>query len=104
MRLILASVLLAASAAAHAQSMTADTSAGRNLALRICSDCHVVAEGQARPATDGAPTFAAVARDPAATPLSLRVFLQSSHTNMPNLILNPSEIDDLTSYILSLRR
>lgn len=104
MRKNLAMLLLLGSTAAHAQSLPGDTSSGRNLALRICSDCHVVAEGQARPATDGAPAFTTVARDPAATPLSLRVFLQTSHKNMPNLILSPSEIDDLVSYILSLKR
>lgn len=104
MRLALASVLLLLSGVAHAQSLPGDTFSGRNLALRICSDCHVVAAGQARPATDGAPTFAAISRDPAVTALSLHVFLQSSHTNMPNIILSPSEIDDLVSYILSARR
>ncbi|MDI1290359.1 MAG: cytochrome c [bacterium] len=104
MRKSLAMALLLGSTAAQAQSLPGDTASGRNLALRICSDCHVVAEGQTRPATDGAPPFATAARDPAVTPLSLRVFLQSPHKNMPNLILRPSEIDDLVSYILSLKR
>lgn len=103
MRRGLASVLLLLSTAAQAQSLPGDISSGRNLALRICADCHVVRERQSRPTTDGAPTFAAVARDPAVTALSLRVFLRSPHTNMPNLILSQSETDDLVRYILSLR-
>ena len=104
MRISLVSALLLLSTAASAQPLPGDASSGRNLALRICSDCHVVAEGQAHPATDGAPPFATVVRDPGVTPLSLRVFLQTPHKNMPNLILKPTEIDDLVSYILSLRR
>lgn len=104
MRVWLTSVLLLLPTMAYAQQLPGDTASGRNLALRICSDCHVVAKEQARPATDGAPPFAAVARQPSTTALSLRVFLQSSHRNMPNLILSPREIDDLLSYVLSLRQ
>ncbi len=99
----LAAAVLLGSTAAYAQSSPGDTSSGRNLALRICSDCHVVAADQPRPTTDGAPPFAAVARDPATTEPGLRVFLRSSHTNMPNLILSQGEVDDLVRYILSLK-
>jgi hypothetical protein len=38
------------------------------------------------------------------TPLSLRAFLQTPHERMPDLHLSRDEIDDLTAYILSLRR
>jgi hypothetical protein len=34
--------------------------------------------------------------------LSLKVFLRSSHRNMPNFILGREEIDSLASYILGL--
>ena len=33
----------------------------------------------------------------------LRVFLTTSHPKMPNLILTPEEIADVSAYILSLR-
>lgn len=104
MHLAIASALLLLSTAAQAQSLPGDESSGRNLARRICSDCHVTAPDQARPMIGGAPAFQAIARAPATTALSLRVFLQSPHRNMPNLILTPTETDDLVSYILSLRR
>ncbi len=104
MRLSLMAVLLLMAMPAHAQLLPGDPASGRNLALRICSDCHVVAAGQARPATDGAPTFAAVARQPSTTAIALRAFLQSPHRNMPNLILDPREIDDLISFILTQRQ
>ena len=43
-------------------------------------------------------------KSPATTALSLKVFLQSSHKDMPNLILKPAEADDIIAYILSLKR
>ncbi len=80
-----------------------DAYSGREFALRYCSDCHVVAEGQPRPATDGAPPFASVARSKGVSNLTLRVFLQMPHTRMPNIVLDRMAIDDVVAYILSLR-
>ena len=37
------------------------------------------------------------------TATAIRVFLTSSHPKMPNLILSPAEIANVTAYILSLR-
>ena len=39
----------------------------------------------------------------ATTPLSLRVFLQTSHNRMPNLSLSRDQTDNVAAYILSLR-
>lgn len=96
--------LAAAPAGVCAADKPGDPVAGRRLALQSCAGCHVVAERQARPAFDGAPAFATVARDPAATESSLRVFLQTPHARMPDLIMTHREIDDVVSYILTLRR
>ena len=41
--------------------------------------------------------------DPAVTELSLRVFLQTPHRNMPNLQLSQKETDDVIGFILSLK-
>ena len=35
--------------------------------------------------------------------MALTVWFQSPHSNMPNLILEPSDRDDVIAYILSLR-
>ena len=48
--------------------------------------------------------FAEVANLPSTTALSLRVFLQSNHKEMPNFNLKPAEADDIIIYILSLKR
>jgi cytochrome c len=50
-----------------------------------------------------APNFVEIAKEPSITPLSLRVFFQSSHQNMPDFHIPPSQADDLTAYILSLK-
>jgi mono/diheme cytochrome c family protein len=36
--------------------------------------------------------------------MSLRVFLQTPHANMPNFQLSRAETDAIVAYILSLRR
>jgi hypothetical protein len=37
------------------------------------------------------------------TALSLRVYLQTPHATMPNIVLTPEETDDVISYILTLK-
>ncbi|WP_257170588.1 cytochrome c [Bradyrhizobium sp. SRS-191] len=78
--------------------------AGRKLAEAWCSPCHAIDASAARAQTRTAPDFAAVANMPSTTELSLKVFLQSSHPTMPNVILTPEQRGDLVNYILSLRQ
>jgi len=80
-----------------------DAEAGRRLAETWCASCHMVAPGGRGPATDATPDFAAVAAMPSTTAMSLRVFLQTPHSQMPDLHLSRPQTDDLISYILSLR-
>jgi cytochrome c len=100
---IAAACLIVAAVPASAQPYPGDPEAGRVFAINTCSSCHVVAARQAQPSTDAVPTFATIARDPATTETRLRVFLQTPHARMPDLILSRAETDDLISYILSLR-
>jgi mono/diheme cytochrome c family protein len=80
-----------------------DAAAGQQLAETWCSTCHIVTPTPQSGASTGAPTFSAIARTPATTPLSLRVFLQTPHSQMPDLHLSRDEIDNLAGYLLSLR-
>ena len=89
-------------AAAQAQDIAGDVAAGRRLADAWCSECHALVSGTT--AGKAGPDLTAIADMPSTTALSLRVFLQSSHPNMPNLILGRAETDDLIAYILSLKR
>lgn len=76
-------------------------SAGHRLAEAWCTDCHSIEAATAR--TKSSPDFTAIANRASTTALSLKVFLQTSHRNMPNLIIAPAQADDLVNYILSLK-
>jgi hypothetical protein len=78
-------------------------SLGRQVALELCSSCHQVVEGQPLPRQNIA-SFFAIASLTSTTALSLKVFLQSNHKGMPNLIVSESDSNDLVGYILSLKR
>ncbi len=73
---------------------------GQLLAQSMCADCHTFG-GNTR-SDRPAPDFSSVGAMPSTTALSLRVFLKSSHTNMPNLILEEAQIEALSAFILSL--
>ena len=87
-------------AAARAQDTGGNAASGRALAKAWCAECHRV-----EPDAPGASVadFAEVANLLSKTALSLKVFLQSSHKDMPNLILKPGEAEDIIAYILSLK-
>jgi mono/diheme cytochrome c family protein len=76
---------------------------GRHLAEAWCTTCHAI-DSKAAGTANTAPDFAAIANQPSTTELSLKVFLRSSHQNMPNLLLKPEQADNLVAYILSLKR
>jgi mono/diheme cytochrome c family protein len=87
--------------------------AGRELALNLCSACHVVADKQEfEPLLiQKTPSFQEVAEDPRTTAQSLRRFITTTHWDektipmtMPSVMLPADETDDVVSYILSLRK
>jgi mono/diheme cytochrome c family protein len=93
--------LCAPGARAAADDM-GDSVNGRKIATAWCANCHALAGSQQATAT-GAPSFSAVAANRAISPLSLRAFLQTPHSRMPDLHLSNTEMDDLISYILAPR-
>ena len=100
----LGAILLVGSFSRLAAQDIGDAAAGQQLAETWCNTCHVVTSTPQRGASTGAPTFSAIARMPSTTPLSLRAFLQTPHSGMPDLHLSRDEIDNLAAYLLSLRR
>lgn len=100
--LALAALLLAARPAA-AQAI-GDAPTGQRLAATWCGACHITAREAPGPASDPAPSFAAIAAMPSTTEMSLRAFLQTPHRLMPDYKLTRRETDDLVAYILSQRR
>ena len=97
--LVLAPALFAASSFAQTAS---ETATGRQLAIRMCADCHRVTAQQAAP-RGTAPSFAAIANLTSTTQMALHAFLSTPHANMPNLVLKPQEQNEVIAYILSLR-
>ncbi|HUN93462.1 MAG TPA: hypothetical protein VMU33_15540 [Burkholderiaceae bacterium] len=84
------------------ESARGDATVGAALAKRWCGQCHLISG--ANVATDAAPTFDAIARNPASTPAHLRMLMSKQHVSMPPIPLSGSEADDLIAYILKERR
>jgi len=97
-------LMMAGSIAGVAAQDEGDAVAGRQLAENWCSSCHIVGPGQRRGTSTGAPTFTSIASHKEITRMALLVFLQTPHDRMPDLHLSRHEIDDVSAYILSLRR
>ncbi|MCS6921381.1 MAG: hypothetical protein NZM07_05615 [Elioraea sp.] len=64
---------------------------------------HLVSPCPIGPVGDGAEPFQSIADRASTTALSLRVFLQTPHGQIPDLQITHREADDLIAYILSLR-
>ena len=107
--LALATVTAAGAPAQEERSALAG--GGRDLALKICSNCHVVAKDQSSAPilSPPAPSFAVIASRSDATEERLRDFLAKPHgsrrlnSKMPSFLLAKSQIDQLLAYLLSLK-
>jgi mono/diheme cytochrome c family protein len=86
-----------------ATATAATAATGEKLVKGECAACHAIGD-EARSPESKAPRFADVAAMPSTTELSLKVFLRSSHKNMPNIMLEPDEIDAAANYILGLKK
>jgi mono/diheme cytochrome c family protein len=81
----------------------ADARHGQQYSERWCSQCHGVRLGQASPDAR-APSFSDLAAAPATTRHSLTVSLQTTpHWTMPKIKPKSADLNDVVSYILSLR-
>jgi len=80
----------------------ADAGKGAQIARQWCANCPVIGGNPAGPVPQGPPSFQMVASS-RMTADQLRAFLSHPHGAMPNLALTRAEIDDLISYIATLR-
>lgn len=97
---VLATTVAGADATA---SEIGDRYQGRQIAHRWCAECHDVTGTMPR-LTDGPPSFLTIANRTETTAAGLRAFLHTPHGKMPDLSLTRAEIDDLISYLLSMKR
>lgn len=98
--LTLAAAILALSSEALAQD--ADIEAGAAYAKQVCAACHAVLPGEQGSPLPQATPFQSVANTPGMTELALTVWLQSSHPTMPNIVLEPDDMQNVVAYIRSL--
>jgi len=76
---------------------------GQQYSARWCSQCHGVQRGQVSPDAK-APSFSEIAANPSTNRHSLTASLQTTpHWTIPKIKPKPSDIEDVVSYILSLR-
>jgi hypothetical protein len=76
--------------------------AGHDYAQRICFACHDIEKGDIG-LFNAVPSFQKIADTQGMSPLALRVWLQTSHPNMPDLIITPDDMDNVIAYIMSLK-
>jgi mono/diheme cytochrome c family protein len=78
-----------------------DGVAGKELAAKLCSGCHIV--GSERAGSDVAPPFPAIARDPGVSVTELHGWIGPGHPLLPNLALTTQQTADINAYLDSLR-
>lgn len=108
MRIILFVSLIAcwAAVAGPPARAAADPEAAAGLIADRCANCHQVPGYLARfeRADLNAPSFEAIARDPAAYPPErMRTFLAKPHWPMTQFVLSRTEVDDILAFIDRLR-
>lgn len=100
---LLSLVLGSATAGAQGAARQERLDQGRRVAESWCANCHVIGPGAQGPVGDAAPPFPAIARMPSTTEMSLRVFLQTPHSQMPDYRLSQAELDGVVEWILAQR-
>jgi mono/diheme cytochrome c family protein len=84
-------------------AMAQDARRGRQLTQAWCAACHKLGQPDGPARIGGAPTFIAIAANPATTPASLRRYLSSEHARMPAFPVSEDQ-DDVIAYIVSLQK
>jgi tetratricopeptide (TPR) repeat protein len=80
-----------------------DARRGLSYAREVCAECHNVLGSDAPSPNSDAPPFKEIANTPGMSVTALTVWSRMSHPTMPNLIIEPNDMDDLIAYILSLK-
>jgi mono/diheme cytochrome c family protein len=97
---VLAALLIAAPALAQERG---DAARGLAYAKAVCAECHETSAGHFDSPTPEALPFQDIANAEGMTEIALFAFFRTSHASMPNLVIPPEHIADLTAYLLSIR-
>jgi mono/diheme cytochrome c family protein len=101
---VLATLFIAATAQTADAQQRGDGKAGFEYADAVCAECHAVKKGERVSPHERAPAFELVANARGMSEMALRVWFQSPHPSMPNLMLKEKTADDLITYIMSLKQ
>ena len=77
--------------------------AGFDYASRVCAGCHAIQSGARASPNEKAPPFEEIANTRGMTEMALRVWFQTPHPTMPNLMMSPRQKDDVIAYLLRLK-
>jgi mono/diheme cytochrome c family protein len=80
-----------------------DARKGLNYARKVCAACHNVQRSDAKSPNSKTPPFKQIANTPGMSVTALTVWSRTMHPTMPNLIIEPNDMDDLIAYVLSLK-
>lgn len=104
-QVLVATLGIVLTAAAYSSVARAgDAMEGKAIASRWCSSCHNIGGGEKPSASDTIPTFDSIAQSKDLNRVQLETWIGNPHPPMPNLTLTRVEIDNLVSYIESLRQ
>jgi mono/diheme cytochrome c family protein len=96
------SAAVACGAGARAQD-TGDPESGREFAQSVCAECHAVEANRRTSPNRLAPSFVRIANTLGMTKTALLVVLSNPHREMPDLILEREDLNDVAAYIISLK-
>jgi len=80
----------------------ADADSGKQLAVKLCTNCHIVGGDQR--GSDAVPSFSSMANNAIYSDNRLRGWLFNPHPPMPAIDLSRTEVDAIIAYIRSLQR
>jgi cytochrome c1 len=98
--LVIASLLSTVGGTALAQQV-GDPQAGFTYAKEVCSKCHGISEEKSP--LPKATRFREVADRPGITGTALRVWMETSHPSMPNIVVAHQDMLNVIAYILDLK-
>jgi mono/diheme cytochrome c family protein len=81
-----------------------DAGHGRQLASRLCSNCHLVGDPEQQRANVDVPSFQEIANKAGQSAGAIMAHILLPKHPMPVIPLTKSEVADLAAYILSLRK
>jgi mono/diheme cytochrome c family protein len=76
---------------------------GRIYAEQVCAECHMVGpEGGLSEITD-AKSFKRIANRPGMSAMAIGVWMQSNHESMPHIVPSAEDLNNVVTYIVSLK-